>query len=348
MTRLRGVRAALTATTLVAGVLPCPAADICDAVLNSRAFDTYESTTVDNLATRAIDNICNTKWSSKDDFTERVRKWDSSFSYIDIFKGTGNANVSQQNRTVDQDYQQFCQNADNSYLRNYLKKSRTQLTDTAVKAWESCIKTTQQTGLFSRAIVSQDKTLVTIAVRFIPAGVGDKLVLRGYDHSRYTCSLLGQDTVDFDLSAKGLGNSVDIACFPKDTQSELHVAIETSQNQTIGPFVIPSKAYLDLQQMFGALSMRADELDASLASAKTDLAKTKAAINEQFKKLTGWGTDLGDKSNDATIQGEWGYNTTDPTHGGSCAAGAVLTGIQMGAPYKLRYRCRMLPALNID
>ena len=103
-----------------------------------------------------------------------------------------------------------------------------------------------------------------------------------------------------------------------------------------------------LQQASAALSKRADDLEAALVSATAELAKTKAALNEQFRKLATWGTDLGDKYNDATLKGEWGYNTGDPNHGGSCEAGAVLTGIQMGAPYKLRYRCRRLPALTIN
>jgi hypothetical protein len=301
----------------------------------------------DNVATRATEDICNTKWSSKDDFTKRVRKWDSGFSYLDIFKGTGNADVSGEGRTVDQDYQQFCKSADSSYLRNYFTKSRSQLTDTAVRAWESCIKTTVQTGLFSRAIVSPDRTLITIAVRFRPSGNGDKLILKGYDESRYTCSLLGQNVVDFDLAARGLGNSVDIACFPKDSSSELHVAINTSQDQTIGPFVVPSKAYLELQQSFTALSGRTDDLEKSLATVKADGEKMRTAINEQFKKLSAWGADLANKYNDASPKGEWGYNTSDPNNGGSCASGAVVTGIQVGNPSKLNYRCRMLPTLSL-
>jgi hypothetical protein len=345
MLKWRGI-GVLATSAIILGVTPCAAADICEAVLSTRSFDTYETTTLDNLATRATEDICNTKWSSKDDFTSRVRKWDSSFSYLDIFKGTGNADVSGENRTVDQDYQQFCKNADNSYLRNFFTKSRTQLTDTAVKAWENCIKTTQETGLFSRSIVSPDRTLITIAVRFRPSGIGDKLILKGYDNSRYTCSLLGQDVVNFDLAAKGLGNSVDIACFPKDPQSELHIAINTSQNQTIGPFIVPSKAYLALQESFAALSSRADELDRSLAAVKADGEKTRAAINEQFKKLSAFTRANPVGFDSQAVVGGTGTINPQPH---DCAQGQFVAGINTyveDGHIKMGLNCMLLPVLQ--
>jgi hypothetical protein len=198
----------------------------------------FDTSTTDNIATKATDDVCNTKWSSKDDFVNRVRKWNSGFNYIDIFQGTGNADLSSDSRTVDQDYQQFCENSNHSFLRNFLTNSRTQIASTAVNAWEQCIKTTQETGLFSRAIIAENRTLVTIAVRFKPSGIGDKLKLIGYDESRYSCSLLGKDVKNISLEAEGLGNSVDISCSPKDAASEMHIAINTSQNQTeVAPVV---------------------------------------------------------------------------------------------------------------
>src|SRR5271168_112815 len=80
--------------------------NVCDAVLTNKAFNVYDSTTLDNLADKATHDTCSTHWSSKDDFTDRVRKWDSSFDYAKIFSGTGNLDVSQSNRTIDQDYSQ--------------------------------------------------------------------------------------------------------------------------------------------------------------------------------------------------------------------------------------------------
>ncbi len=271
----------LAIVPILIGITPSVADNLCDAVLTSRSFDIYETTITDNVATRAIDDVCNTRWSSKDDFVNRVRKWDSGFSYIDIFKGTGNADLSSQGRTVDQDYQQFCQNADRSFLRDFFTKRRAQIASTAVAAWESCIKTTQQVGLFSRAIVAENRTLVTIAVRFVPSGVGDKLKLVDYDHTRYSCSILGKDVKNIVLADEGLGNSVDISCFPKDSQAELHIAINTSQNQTIGPFIIPSKAYLDLQSSITALQDRVDELMDSLKAEKESVQQltSRLAVN---------------------------------------------------------------------
>jgi hypothetical protein len=102
--------------------------------------------------------------------------------------------------------------------------------------------------------------------------------LVGYDHTRYSCLLLGKDVKNISLQDEGLGNSVDISCYPKDPQSELHVAISTSQNQTIGPFIIPSKAYLNLEHSFEALKSRVDDLANSLASSN-------ARINADVKKL---------------------------------------------------------------
>lgn len=163
-------------STLLLATFPADADTLCDAVLTTRSFDTFDTTTTDNIATKATDDVCDTKWSTKDEFVNRVRKWDSSFSYTDIFKGTGKADLSSDSRTVDQDYQQFCQSANRSFLRIFFTTSRSQIASTAVNAWEQCIKTTQQTGLFSRAIVAENRTLITIAVRFVPNGVTDKLV----------------------------------------------------------------------------------------------------------------------------------------------------------------------------
>src|SRR5579871_824320 len=121
--------------------------NICDAVLSSRSFDVFETRTMDSIAQRATDDICSEKWKTRDDFVNRVRKWDSGFNYIDIFKGTGNADLSSQGRTVDQDYEQFCQRADKLGLRNFFTETRNQIASTAVNAWEECIKATQQVGL---------------------------------------------------------------------------------------------------------------------------------------------------------------------------------------------------------
>jgi hypothetical protein len=310
--------------------------------LTTRSFDTFNTTTTDNIATKATDDVCNTKWSSKDDFVNRVRKWDSNFSYIDIFKGTGNADLSSSGRTVDQDYQQFCEASGRSFLRNFFTNSRTQIASTAVNAWEQCVLATQQVGVFSRAIVAENRTLVTIAIRFVPSGLDNKLILVDYDNSRYSCTLKGKDIKNFNLAAEGLGNSVDIPCSPKDADAELHIAINTNQNQTVGPFVIPSKAYLDLEQKYVALGTRVDALESFLQTNQAALTQTRADINTEFKKLADWGADT------PGYRLVFSPSHTDPQKG--CAKGSYFASL---SPFyadgydKFDILCKQLPQLEL-
>lgn len=124
--------------------------DVCSSVLKERAFDVFDSSTQSHIAQTAKNDICDVKWSSRDDFQSRTRKWDSSFNMIDFFSGTGNADLSGADHTIAQDYHLLCESGDNSYLVDYLATRHVQIASVAVAAWESCIKTTaDQIGLWS-------------------------------------------------------------------------------------------------------------------------------------------------------------------------------------------------------
>jgi len=312
--------------------------NICDAVLSSRSFDVFETRTMDSIAQRATDDICSEKWKTRDDFVNRVRKWDSGFNYIDIFKGTGNADLSSQGRTVDQDYEQFCQRADKLGLRNFFTETRNQIASTAVNAWEECIKATQQVGLFSRAIIAEDRSVVTVAVRFKPNGVHDKLILKGYDEKQFSCLLNGRDVKDRDIQAEGLGNAFDLSCQPKNRESETHVAVNTSQDQTIGPFVIPSKSYLELQNLVLRMTSRVDSLSNSLAASnkKIDELQVTADGTEEAKHF---------------VQGDiWNGDNVSTIKAACTGRNSVLVSMEfenlsvygIRVPVGVRYVCRQL------
>jgi hypothetical protein len=142
-----------------------------------------------------------------------------------------------------------------------------------------------------------------------------------------------------------LGNSVDISCTPKDAASEVHIAINTSQNQTIGPFVIPSKAYLDLQQRFDALAGRIDDLTNMLIANKAAMAQTRVDINSVLPKIRDFGPGATVAFDLQGVTG--GTGTHNPKN---CGPGQVLAGFN---PYvedghvKIVFNCQALPTLQM-
>jgi hypothetical protein len=142
-----------------------------------------------------------------------------------------------------------------------------------------------------------------------------------------------------------LGNSVDISCFPKDSASEFHIAINTSQDQTIGPFVIPSEAYLDLEQKFAALGSRVDDLATLLTANRAALTQTRTEINALLPRIRsfGQGTNIGFDAMAVT-----GGSATNNWK--NCAPGQFIVGMN---PYvedghlKLALNCQWLPILKL-
>jgi hypothetical protein len=146
---------------------------VCDGV--PRVFGSFENIQMNGMLDKANVQICDTKWSSKDDFTNKVRKWDSSFKYADIFSGTGNADVSQENRTIDQDYEQFCGASGTLTVRNYLSKTRAKIGHFVVEAWRDCV--INQFGLWSQ-LKSVDPNTGKFQIEVSFKGTGNKLTLR--------------------------------------------------------------------------------------------------------------------------------------------------------------------------
>lgn len=139
---------------------------------------------------------------------------------------------------------------------------------------------------------------------------------------------------------------MDISCSPKDAADELHIAINTSQNQTIGPFVVPSQAYIDLQQRFETLSGQLDDLTNLLLANKAALAQTKADINTLLPKIRKLEPGLVIGFDLQGVQG--GTGTINPKN---CGEGEVLVGFN---PYvedghvKIVFNCKKLPVLQLQ
>lgn len=257
--------------------------DVCQSVLSLKAFDIHDAVTQEHVSEAAKRDICDEKWNTRDVFQNRVRKWDSNFDMVDFFKGTGNADLTGTDHTIEKDFHILCESTDNNFLRDFLTADHTQVAHFAVSAWENCIKTTQQVGLWSRLDLASDRSAFSIEVRFKPAGVSNKLHILGYTHDAgFSCKFLDKDAVDIFPEKEGAGNEFSLICKPSST-SEVQVSLITSENDKIGPFTIPPKmpfdpeaAVKELQGELDALEMRSIAVEETVNALKLDDADLKS------------------------------------------------------------------------
>lgn len=252
---LRYVLQSLTVLLVSTGAVL--AESICDVVVKERAFDSHSLATKTKLNTSAVDDICSTRWSSNDQVKKQAASWTSNASaFSDMFKGTGNGTWDADSHTASENYDKLCVNTQRSLLYDFFARSGDVIAATAVNAWRDCVlNQAQQFGLFSKIVVTPDRSNFTVEVIYKPTGASGFKV-GPYDHSGYECKVGEADAQGYDVS----NNYVAMSCTPKN-DNDLNVAINTDVNALIGTFEVRSKKYFELENEIDAV--RRDVGDAS-------------------------------------------------------------------------------------
>jgi hypothetical protein len=298
---------------------------ICDAVLQSKNFNYYESNTVSDYVDDLKNKVCQGNWEKQDHFKQFDTHFTTRFEFFEVMGGGTEGDSKDRSHKINELKREFCQDFSSSLRYKFLQSTKMRNADTAVKAWENCVL--KKSGLFSRILLNQNADEVHIEFNYEGTGqVGvDKLKLVGYERNHgYSCSFLNNDIdnlVPIDLTGNQRGT---IVC-GKDPNKAVTISIETNiDKEHIGPYQIPSAKVMELNS-------QVDELQSQLSDLSVQMEKLKliASKPKPYVSLSAYGGQ--------TVQ----------SVGHTCENGGVLVGMEFDFPALgkhrtvagVRYRC---------
>jgi hypothetical protein len=266
----------------IAGTSNAAESGICAAVLDNKAFDTYNTQFQSNIADKTANEICNLHISSRDELRNQSASLSSGGAY-GIISGFFDAAASSGSHSVEETYDKMCNKHDASFIKDVFLSQQMQITTENVRAWERCIEVTTATGVFSALHISADNKIFTITVNYKKPTGGPKLVLKDID-PRYgmSCLVNGKKMDDFVPEDNGLSGKFAITCERPDPNTNNTIVISTNVDQ-IGPFEVPSRAYSDL---FYAIQQNAAQV-ARLTAIITEIRNKRPQVFVQRAGGTG-------------------------------------------------------------
>ncbi|TPN48558.1 hypothetical protein [Mesorhizobium sp. B1-1-7] len=254
---------------------PSFAESICDMVIAQRAFDVHSHGVKSGLTSNAADAVCSVRWSSNDDAKTQAAKWTSDADAFEgMFKGTGNGNWDTTSHSASENYDQICLRTDRSLLITYFSRNFDLIAEHAVNAWRDCVLAqSSQFGLFSTVQITPDRSNVTISVIYKPTGT-DRLTIQGYDpDAGYSCSIDGRDARNIRVD----NNAAQISCRPTN-ENDLNISLNTNTASFIGPFLVKSGKYLELEQALADARQQLADAQTDISILKSDLTAMPARI----------------------------------------------------------------------
>jgi hypothetical protein len=232
--------------------------NICDVVLTSKAFNTYNSNYQEHISDTVADLICTLHITSRQDLNNQRGNLQSGGTYGAI-SGFFDAAYASDSSSAEQTYDKLCNKHDRSFIKSVFSSQQSQMTNNNVNAWEKCVEGRQ--GLFSALHASADNKTYTVTIQYLKPVGAVKLALKGID-ARYgfSCSVIGKNISEFVPEENGLLAKFGVTCVRASDGTNNTIAINTNVD-LVGPFDVPSKAFKDL-------SARVDALEAAMPAAE--------------------------------------------------------------------------------
>lgn len=319
----------------------------CKAVLQFKAFDVYDSTSISKFQEATIEDMCKEEWRSVDEYNNKARSLGSGGQYGAI-SGFLNLDAKDVSSSLHSIYMHLCKSKSKNLETYLFSTSHSQVAKHAVEAWQDCINKTTLSGLWSTIEAGDDNKSFAILVRFRPLTTDSKLTLKDYSKKGISCKLGDEDVADLTPANKGYGNDFTIQCERTDaTPQTLKVWINTNVNgATIGTFDLPSTYYFRMTNELRALEQRTIDLERSLE----ELSRRKVSVGPGVSsKVFGTG---GVNESAGLPSGElfWtGLQDTLVNH--TCGQGSVLAGMNfvmragekgsnVRGPLRVEYICK--------
>ncbi|MGA8760614.1 MAG: hypothetical protein WB611_30665 [Stellaceae bacterium] len=296
-------------------------ADVCDAVLTTRAFNITDSQTAASYKRAFLFELCKTQWNSEAEFDNRASQFNIGISYSDVFKGNENNSSSTTTNTVKSHYEDLCVKQDSNIVSKFLSTIHVQNTDAAVDAWKDCV--TKRVGLWSALRTQPDTSRFVIEVFFRGATPTEKLTLTGYDKTQgFECKYNDHDIKDFTPRDHGGGDIFSLTC-NKTAPGSIFVNINSNTGtDQIGTYQIPSDAVRDLIDRNASLEGRIRQLERASADQEENIESILPKVGERLPREENHPPNIKDW---AYVQGD-SLPLDDSRQYGFCALSSVTGG----------------------
>jgi hypothetical protein len=242
--------------------IACAQSPLCNAVLDAKAFNIYDSRTASDFQNATFDQMCRTEWTSITEYESTAKSLGSGGQY-GVISGFLNLDRTDVSNSLRQAYDHLCVRKD-QFLRDRLSsQSHIQIADAALSAWSACMQSTAA-GLYSALVLPPDGNTFSIRVHFRGIGPGEKLTLKGFrTDAGYNCKYVNNDITDFTPQDHGLTDTdFDLSCV-RTSRSHVQVSIGTNKT-SIGLFDVPSEEFINLTRMVNVLQSTNDQLNRQL------------------------------------------------------------------------------------
>lgn len=255
-------RSFIVPATLLLLVSPLKADDqsICNAVLSSAAFNTYNASYQSHISLTVVQQICTLRISSDQELQSQSSALQAGGQYYAV-SGFLNAAQASTGSSIHDIYDRMCNKHDFSFINDVISSQRTQLTNENVAAWERCV--VNRTGLFSALKASLDNKTFIISLHYKKPDIAPpKLILKGISPaSGFDCKVGGSEKAiaDFSPEDEGLLGTFGITCSRTSPNTNNIIAIETSVAE-VGPMDIPGQPFQELTQKVDQLQQQITKL----------------------------------------------------------------------------------------
>jgi hypothetical protein len=290
---------------------------ICDAVLSKKTFNTYNAVYQSSIYNTVANLICTVHISSQKELSNQQSSLQAGGQY-EMVSGYFNSAQASGSSSYEDTYDKTCNKHDQTFINNVFSSQQSQITDRNVDAWEKCIE--HREGLFSALKNSADNKTFTITISYIKPRISPtKLVLKGIDDKYgFSCTLDGSSIANFVPEDHGYLAKFGVTCVRSSEMTNNTLLINTNID-TVGPFDVPSKAFLDLSAKVDSLQNQANVITTRVSQGEGTTGQNTQNIGVVTSRL-----------NAASLE------CVDVTANGadaSCQSGWLATGCTAGKNY---------------
>jgi hypothetical protein len=250
-------KAVLCAILLCTSASTC-LANVCDVVIDQKAFATYESSAQSSLVGKAVDDMCRGSASTLEEVKRLSHGLVTEFEMIDFIDGATNGRYDQDSSLVKTDVEYICQNKSLFIDRRTKTAQRVTIPDKALEVWRDCM-TQVGPGLFSALVLGKEGGSFIIHSRFRGAigGGGEQLKIMGATGDNFSCEFNGKPIVNLEIKEQEVFS---FGC-KRDPRKETLLSFNTNAAgpQSIGPFQISSGVWTELQERIDQLERQGNE-----------------------------------------------------------------------------------------
>ncbi len=355
------------------------AQSVCAVALTSQAFDTVNSSTIQNIAFAKRDDLCNKTYSSLSEAQSAATSSGFNISYAGTGIGASQAKKNSEGR-LKIDQSDFCKATAEAFQSAYTSTYSSQIASAALSAWTECVRITSQNQLYMSYLVHPTGDfLAGILKTTVNTGELNKqikgITVSGPEAGSVECSILNvrlKANQALETPLRLETTDTGIAC-SKSGPNGASISIATSAGSL--PFIeLPSKdqvaakqrmleaqqselqiANADLRKRLGHLESKLDatitEIADKVDNNRRDLV---SKINSQFGLLNNLTANSTAKFSSLVdlerFTGPRG-DRNDSTPRGQCDSRSFVYGVgkyEEDGEAKLFFYCRSWPTLSIQ